>query len=177
MAVKPRDYPGIGYSRYFIDDDFYKVNLIGIMKKLVITPAMIFEGVILMAVFYFVLPKYTFIPFPYNLIGIIMSVYGFTIMGKSRDLFRKHKTTLAYDKATFLITEGIFTKTRNPMYLGMFLLLLGFSICFGNLFSILTAFLFLLVIGIFIVPMEEKWLFDSFGEEYLEYKQKVRRWF
>jgi protein-S-isoprenylcysteine O-methyltransferase Ste14 len=103
-------------------------------------------------------------------------IIGLTKMGKSRDLFRKYKTTLGFDNVTHLITEDVYSKTRNPMYLGMFLLLLGIGICFMNLFSLLSAFLFLLVIYFSFLPKEEKMLLDRFGQKYIDYKRTVRRW-
>ncbi|MBN2820093.1 MAG: isoprenylcysteine carboxylmethyltransferase family protein [Bacteroidales bacterium] len=101
---------------------------------------------------------------------------GFTIMGKSRDLFKKQQTTLDIKESTALITEGVFSRTRNPMYIGMFLLLLGIAVCFMNLFSILAAFCFLGIIRIVFIPKEERLLTSVFKQDYLDYKNKVRRW-
>jgi protein-S-isoprenylcysteine O-methyltransferase Ste14 len=101
---------------------------------------------------------------------------GFVIMGKSRDLFKKYETTLDFKKSTHLIQEGIFLKTRNPMYMGMFLLLLGLGVCFSNLFSMLTSFLFLIMMQILFIQKEEKLMLESFGERYLDYRKQVRRW-
>jgi protein-S-isoprenylcysteine O-methyltransferase Ste14 len=97
-------------------------------------------------------------------------------MGKSRDLFKKHQTTLDFDKSSYLITEGVFSKTRNPMYIGMFLLLLGLGVCFLNIFSVLTAFVFLLLMQLVFIPREEKLMAEAFGKQYREYKSQVRRW-
>jgi protein-S-isoprenylcysteine O-methyltransferase Ste14 len=97
-------------------------------------------------------------------------------MAKTRNLFSKHKTTLLYKKSNSLITEGMFSVSRNPMYVGMFFLLLGMGICFGNIFSILTAGWFVVMIHFFCIPIEEKMMENTFGQVYLDYKQKVRRW-
>jgi protein-S-isoprenylcysteine O-methyltransferase Ste14 len=146
------------------------------MKKLFIPPVILLLCFLLIVFFHFLIPEYNLVPFPFNLCGIFVAFSGFVIMGKSRDLFKKHQTTLDFEKSSALIAEGIFSKTRNPMYGGMFLLLLGIGICFMNVFSIVTAFLFLLIVGLFFIPKEEKLLFDSFGQQYLEYKKHVRRW-
>lgn len=98
-------------------------------------------------------------------------------MGKARDLFGKHQTTLTMAKSSFLIKDGVFSKTRNPMYCGMFLLLLGIGICFRNVFSILAPLVFLFIIALFFVPKEEQLLLESFGQEYLDYRKTVKRWF
>lgn len=97
-------------------------------------------------------------------------------MGKSRDLFKKHQTTLDIKPSTYLIREGIFAKSRNPMYLGMFLLLLGLGFCFGNLFSLITPLLFILLMHFIFVLKEEKMMEQEFRQEYQEYKVKVKRW-
>lgn len=146
------------------------------MKKLLIPPVFVIISLILIVLFYFLLPGYNWIPFPYNLLGILFVYTGFVISGKSRDLFNKYKTTLGFDKSTHLITEGVFSKTRNPMYIGMFLFLFGMSICFMNIFSILTSILFISFARIYFIPIEEKLLSEEYGIEYEIYKQNVKRW-
>ena len=86
-------------------------------------------------------------------------------MGKSRELFRRYDTALGFENANYLITEGIFSKTRNPMYMGMFLFLLGISLCFMNLFSQLIAFLFFFLFHFYFIPQEEKMMLDQFGQK------------
>jgi len=97
-------------------------------------------------------------------------------MGKARDLFKKYQTTLKIEKSNQLIREGMFSKTRNPMYVGMFILVFGFSIFSTNLISLVLPFVFLLLLRLIFVSKEERLMYDSFREEYVEYKKKVRRW-
>ncbi len=146
------------------------------MRKMIIPPVFVLISLILMVIIYYVFPEYNWILFPANLIGIIVSFTGFMLMGKSRDLFKKYKTTLAIEESSFLIQEGIFLKTRNPMYIGMFLLLLGFGIFIRNLFSFLIPFGFGLIIHFVFVLKEEKLMFNTFGQLYIDYKAKVKRW-
>jgi protein-S-isoprenylcysteine O-methyltransferase Ste14 len=146
------------------------------MRKLIIPPIFVLISLILIVIFYFVLPEFNWIPFPVNLIGILVSFTGFVIMGKSRDLFKKYKTTLAIKNSTSLIQEGIFLRTRNPMYVGMFLFLFGLGICSKNLISILIPFGCILILHFVFVLKEEKLLFDSFGQDYAGYTAKVKRW-
>jgi len=98
-------------------------------------------------------------------------------MGKARELFKKHETTLKIKTSSSMITEGVFSKTRNPMYVGFSLLLIGVSICFMNLFSMICPFVFILFMNVTFIPIEEKLMVQQFGNEYLDYKSKVRRWF
>ena len=146
------------------------------MRKLVIPPTFLLISFILIVLFYFLFPEYNLIPFPYNLGGLLIVFLGFSIMGKSRDLFKKHQTTLKYEKSSYLVTEGVFSKTRNPMYVGMILLLLGIGITFGNIFSMLAVIVFLLPVHSICIPKEEKWMKETFGKDYQVYKNKVRRW-
>lgn len=146
------------------------------MKMLLIPPVFVIISLILIVLFYFLLPGYNWILFPYNLLGVLFVYTGFVISGKSRDLFNKYRTTIGFEKSTHLITEGVFSKTRNSMYIGMFLFLFGISICFMNIFSILTSILFIFFVRVYFIPIEEKLLSEEFGIEYEIYKQKVKRW-
>ncbi|HBL74981.1 MAG: hypothetical protein A2W90_06580 [Bacteroidetes bacterium GWF2_42_66] len=146
------------------------------MKKIFIPPVFVFISIFLIVFFCFLTPDFNWIPFPFNFCGILITFSGFAIIGKTWELFRKNKTTLLIKTSSFFITDGIFSKTRNPMYLGMFLLLFGVAVCFTNLFSIITAFSFLLLMHFVFIPKEEKLMFETFGDEYLDYKKKVRKW-
>lgn len=146
------------------------------MKKIIIPPVILLICLLLVVFFYITFPEFNYIPFPFNFFGLIISFFGFAIMGKSRDLFRKYQTTLGFDNATYLISEGVFSRTRNPMYLGMFLLLLGISICLMNLISQLIAFCFIILLNFYFVPKEEKMLLENFGQKYNDYKKLTSKW-
>jgi protein-S-isoprenylcysteine O-methyltransferase Ste14 len=147
------------------------------MKKILIPPVFVFLSLVFIVLFYFLFQEWNFICFPFNLFGLLFVFVGFSIMGKARQLFSKYKTTLYFEKSAFLISDGIFCKSRNPMYCGMVLLLMGIAICFQNAFSLIIPFLFLTVIRIFFIPMEERMMTETFGDEYLNYKKTTPRWF
>lgn len=146
------------------------------MKKLYIPPTLVAYSIIIMTILYFYLPQLNLIRFPYNLIGLVIAFLGFMLMGKSRDLFSKHNTTLKIEKSNHMITEGVFSKTRNPMYLGMAILILGFSIFSANLIALFLPFIFLIIIRLLYISKEEQLMSEKFGQDYLAYKTKVRRW-
>lgn len=146
------------------------------MKKLYIPPALIVYCVLSMVLLYFFIPQYNLIFFPVNLIGLVIAFSGLMLMGKARELFKKYETTLKIERSSNLIKEGVFSRTRNPMYVGMFILILGFSIISTNLIALLLPFVFLLLVRLIFIKKEEQLMFDTFGEKYLEYKKKVRRW-
>ena len=115
------------------------------MKKLFIPPVCLFFCFGLNILLYFILPEiFLLIFFPYNLLGIIVIITGFILVSNTWFLFKKSKTThdFQFDKTTTLIKKGIFKFSRNPMYLGMTILLFGLSICLGNLLCLLSPLIF-----------------------------------
>ncbi|TFH90933.1 methyltransferase family protein [Vibrio ouci] len=93
--------------------------------------------------------------------------------------FRRAQTTVnpvKVDTASTVVDSGIFAYTRNPMYLGLFLLLFGFAYWQQNLFSIAFSFTFILYMNRFQILPEERALESLFGASYIDYKQRVRRW-
>ena len=93
--------------------------------------------------------------------------------------FIKSKTTvnpIQFEEVNKLVTSGIFKYSRNPMYLGMLMIVLSTSIFYLNIYSILTPLLFMLWINKFQIKREEEFLIEKFGDEYLSYKKKTRRW-
>jgi len=146
------------------------------MKKLYIPPTLIAYSILIMIALYFFAPQINLIGFPYNLIGILIAFSGFILMGKARDLFKKHQTTLKIEKSNHMINEGVFSKTRNPMYTGMTILLFGFSIFSTNVLALFLPLFFMTIVRLIFIKREEQLMFETFGKDYLEYKKKVRRW-
>ena len=75
-----------------------------------------------------------------------------------------------------LVTDGFFKITRNPMYLGMLLFLLGLSIYNGLIVGLIFLPLFVGYITYFQIIPEENAMLELFGEEFKVYMKKVRRW-
>ena len=93
--------------------------------------------------------------------------------------FRKFHTTInpmAPQDAKQIVTSGFYSKTRNPMYLASAILLFGWAIYNGSLVGFLTVPFFVLYLNHFQIIPEERALSAKFGQEYLDYLQKVRRW-
>jgi len=92
-------------------------------------------------------------------------------------LLKKQKTTIKpNEKPTALIETGAFKISRNPMYLGMAVILFGAGFILGSIISFIGVVLFVAAMEIAFIPMEEKNLSEQFGEEFETYKKKVRRW-
>ncbi len=125
----------------------------------------------------YLFPKLNAVKNPYNKSGVIIFAIGLSISFYSFYLFKKNKTPIIPGKKpTFIVVEGPYKFTRNPMYLGVSTALLGAAIYFGNLLSFLSPIIFFLIMNYYFVPFEEKLLENIFGKKYLNYKKQVRRW-
>jgi len=105
---------------------------------------------------------------------------GLLILIAAAIQFKKASTTtnpLKPEKASQLIVSGIFSYTRNPMYLAMLLFLIGLGLQLENAFNTLVAAGFVYYMNHFQIKSEEKALDGLFGKEYTLYCKAVRRWF
>ena len=75
-----------------------------------------------------------------------------------------------------IIIDGPFARTRNPIYLSFALFDIGVALLLNNLWIILALAVLMVYVDIGIVRREEHYLEQEFGDDYLEYKQSVRRW-
>ena len=139
---------------------------------------MIFYGFILLSIILnFFFPIRRIIIQPYNYLGIILILFGLVIDVWAWVLFRRKKTTLnPYKIPSRLETKSIFKISRNPMYLGMDIILLGVSVLLGSLITFIFPIIFIILIEKLFINLEEKNLERKFGKEYLDYKKEVRRW-
>jgi protein-S-isoprenylcysteine O-methyltransferase Ste14 len=78
--------------------------------------------------------------------------------------------------ATTIVDAGPYRFTRNPIYLGMVLGLIGLAIAFNSLWLLMTLALFALVIRYGVITREEAYLERKFGDVYRRYRARVRRW-
>lgn len=101
---------------------------------------------------------------------ILISVIQFLIQKTTTD-------PLNPNKASKLVTNGIYNFTRNPMYLGMLLFLLAYGLKLGNAFNTLVAAGFVSYMNHFQIKPEEEALKKIFGQEYNIYCKLTRRWF
>jgi len=93
--------------------------------------------------------------------------------------FRRAKTTVNPFRpraSSSLVTRGVYTFTRNPMYLGLLLLLLGLAAFLANPLALVLPAVFVAYINRFQITPEERTLSSLFGDAFSEYKAKVRRW-
>ena len=114
---------------------------------------------------------------PLSLVGLFLIGFGFLLAFNSISIFLKAKTgVVPFSESTTLITEGFYKYTRNPMYVGMNSFLLGLLIILNNPLNFIFLVVFFFIVRNMFVIKEEVQMEETFGEEYLTYKSKVRRW-
>jgi len=114
---------------------------------------------------------------PFTFFGLLIIGSGFILAFGSRSLFLKNRTTLSpYESPVFLITTGPFRVSRNPVYLAMAAMLFGSAVVMGTLSPFVFTVLFIAIMEMLFIPGEEAQLEKIFGEEYRDYKKRVRRW-
>jgi protein-S-isoprenylcysteine O-methyltransferase Ste14 len=102
---------------------------------------------------------------------------GFIVMIQAWWQFRKEQVAICPTAVTHhLITTGIYRVTRNPMYLGMIMMLMGVAVWLGTLPFYLTTGAYFLIINQAFCPYEEAKLRAAFGWQYTNYANRVRRW-
>jgi protein-S-isoprenylcysteine O-methyltransferase Ste14 len=108
--------------------------------------------------------------------GIILLLISLVYLIPSIVQFARSKNTLVTIlPATSLQTTGIYRFTRNPMYLGLVIAYAGIVCLFGNWWGIALLVL-LIILQNWIIKREERYLEREFGQQYIDYKNKVRRW-
>ena len=93
--------------------------------------------------------------------------------------FRRAATTVDPrhpERSTRIVTDGVYRWTRNPMYLGFVLLLLGLAVALQSAFGLLVTALSASFLQRFQIAPEERWLGAQFGADYAAYRARVRRW-
>jgi protein-S-isoprenylcysteine O-methyltransferase Ste14 len=109
--------------------------------------------------------------------GAILGLLGGGIMLRAWWLFKKHVTPICPTATTTtLVTDDVYRLTRNPMYLGIVLMLLGTALATGGLAFYVAALAFFLIIDSVFCPFEETALSRGCGERYANYAAQVRRW-
>ncbi len=110
-------------------------------------------------------------------IGIVLLIVSLTLTVSAARLFSKAGTGIVpFSESTVLVAKGAYRFTRNPMYLGMFVLLVAVSFLVNSLIGLLVLIPFFLIIRNRFVLKEEEHMEAAFGEEYLAFKSRVRRW-
>ena len=115
----------------------------------------------------------------FNILSILLIILGPFILISAVRSFKANQTTINpinIDKATSLVISGTFKYSRNPMYLGMLLILLSLSFKFNLLGGIFFTLLFAIYITRFQIIPEEAVMEKLFSDDFQKYKSKTRMW-
>ena len=111
--------------------------------------------------------------------AIVVALLGGGISLAGTISFRRAKTTvnpMKPENASSLVCSGIYKITRNPMYVGLLFVLVAWGIFLSSLWTVIGPACFLFYITRFQIEPEERVLSNMFGESYINYKARVRRW-
>ena len=113
-----------------------------------------------------------------RLLGIIPIVLGFVPLINSFFKFKNDgdRSPHPFNEAPKLVVTGFYSYVRNPMYVGVLLIISGLVIIFLNYLILIYGFLLWSFVNTFIIKYEEPKLTETFGEEFKEYRKNVHRW-
>jgi protein-S-isoprenylcysteine O-methyltransferase Ste14 len=141
-------------------------------------PAFLFSTIVIMIALHLLLPGSQIIRAPWRYLGLIPFVLGNVLNALADQAFKQHETTVKpFAESTYLVTYGVFRLSRNPMYLGFVLILVGIAVLLGSLTPWIGVIVFPFLMQYRFIRIEETMLEARFGSTWLEYKQRVRRWF
>jgi protein-S-isoprenylcysteine O-methyltransferase Ste14 len=142
-------------------------------------PALMFVIAVLMWLVSQAAPTFGFVLPAYKFFAILLVAVGFSAGATGVVTFRRAKTTVNPTKpesSSSLVNWGVYTITRNPMYLGGLVMLAGWAIFLSNALTFLFLPVYILYIRRFQIAPEERALTSLFGQEYIAYQARVRRW-
>lgn len=116
------------------------------------------------------LPLFRVLQQPIAYLGTVPAALGIFIVLISAGLFRLRKTTInPFGEPAVMVQDGFYRFSRNPMYLGMLLVLTGVGLWLGNVLALLLAPAFIVIMSRWYIAREEQLLEDRFGDVYRAY--------
>lgn len=114
---------------------------------------------------------------PYSYLGGLLFVCAFALAAWGKQQFDRAGTPVRpFTRTTAVVCSGPFRFSRNPMYLGMVLGLIGIGLLLGKVAPFVVVPLFIMWIRARFIRYEEQLMEARFGDAYLAYKARVRRW-
>ena len=102
--------------------------------------------------------------------GVALNISGFITQK------RAGTDPIPFNPSTRIVSHGLYRFTRNPMYIGFAVATVGLAILINSAWTLLALPIGLVLIDRLVIDREERYLERKFGEEYLSYKSRVRRW-
>lgn len=131
----------------------------------------------LMALLHLLIPLVKFVPPLWNLLGILPLACGIALNLLADRAFHQAETTVKpFETSSALLTTGVFRASRNPMYLGYVLILIGVGLLLRSLTPFLVIPVFCFFMARVFIRAEERMLRETFGPAWESYVGQVRRW-
>ncbi len=155
MSDQPRDNPGV-----------------------IALPPILYSGTLLVAILlHLILPLRLLPRTPAWVVGLLLVGIAIVIVTSGVRAMARARTEMDVRKpTTAIVVDGAFRYTRNPLYISLTLLYLGIAALINTLWPVLLLPILLIVMQRGVIEREERYLERKFGEEYLRYKARVRRW-
>jgi protein-S-isoprenylcysteine O-methyltransferase Ste14 len=146
------------------------------MKKLLPT-SLLLISLVVMIFLWWLFPIAQFITFPARLLGLLPLLAGLGISVLGSNKFEEVGTNVkTFDNPDVLITDGLYRFSRNPMYLGFVIALLGVFMLLGSLSTLVVVLGFFVITDRWYIQFEERAMDRVFGEAFHKYKKQTRRW-
>ena len=113
----------------------------------------------------------------FRFLGIILTIAAILLFVKSIRIFNLRKEKIhPRSISTQIFKDGPFQFSRNPIYLAMFVLLIGVGLTLNSFWFLYSGLVVAIMLHYGVIIPEENYLEKEFGKDYLEYKKTVRRW-
>lgn len=140
-------------------------------------PVFVAAALVAMPAVHVLFPVARILVFPWNLFGVAPVLLGGTLVVCALRQFAARKTTSEpFGLSSALVVDGVFGLNRNPMYLGIMLMVSGGAALLGSAGPWLVAVLLAVLLDVVFIRSEERRLEERFGDDYRRYRSRVRRW-
>jgi protein-S-isoprenylcysteine O-methyltransferase Ste14 len=147
------------------------------IRKRMLPPVYLLSAMVMMTLLHRVLPWRQVVTLPWRLVGVLPLVLGLALNVMADAQLKQYRTTVKpFERPAALVTTSVYRMSRNPMYLGFTLILLGVALLLGSLSAIFIIPPFVVVMEVVFVQREERMVNATFGPAWLAYRAKVRRW-
>jgi len=140
-------------------------------------PTYLYGALALILALHFLAPGAVLTKSPWRFLGAAPLAAGAVLNIWSSRLFEREGTTVKpFRESRALVVRGPYRISRHPMYLGMVLVLAGLAAILGTLSPVFVVIAFIAALELRFIRVEERMLEERFGDEYREYRKRVRRW-
>lgn len=145
--------------------------------KQILPPTYLLIAIITMLILHFLAPIFRLFSLPWNMTGLLLLFLGVLINIFADEALRKANTTVKpFQESSSLVTNGVYTISRHPMYLGFMLILVGVAVILGSISPWVIIPVFVITMDLIFIREEEVMLETKFGSSWVNYRKKVHRW-